>query len=411
LPSGASTAAKQPALGTAGTASADVITIQGVASMTPVLVNGSGVTQPVSGTVAVSSIAAGDNNIGNVDVVTLPALAAGTNNIGDVDVLTLPAGTVAGSSSLPAGTNNIGDVDVLTLPGVAGTAAHNAATSGNPVLVAGSASAAAPADVGADGRAVNAWRLRNGAAAAVLTAAGALIGGDAANGLDVDVTRLPALAAGTNNIGDVDVLTVPAPLSTTGGGTEATALRVTIATDSTGVVSVDDNGGSLTVDGTVTAGGAAAHGAAVSGNPLLLGAEARTTMPTAVTDGQAVRLQADKAGRLVVEPHSVRDLVDQGRITLTDTTETTLLAQVASTFLDLTLLVMSNTSATGVRVDIRDTTGGTVRHSQYLAANGGGAVIAFTVPFKQTTVNLNWTAQLSGSVTDVRITAQAVRRT
>jgi len=57
---------------------------------------------------------AGDNNIGNVDIVTLPALPAGTNNIGDVDVLTLPA--------LPAGTNNIGDVDVLTLPAIpAGT--------------------------------------------------------------------------------------------------------------------------------------------------------------------------------------------------------------------------------------------------------------------------------------------------
>lgn len=38
-----------------------------------------------------------------------------------------------------------------------------------------------------------------------------------------------------------------------GGGTEATALRVTLASDSTGVVSVDDNGGSLTVDGTVAA--------------------------------------------------------------------------------------------------------------------------------------------------------------
>lgn len=39
----------------------------------------------------VDVIAAGDNNIGNVDVVTLPALPAGTNNIGDVDVLTLPS--------------------------------------------------------------------------------------------------------------------------------------------------------------------------------------------------------------------------------------------------------------------------------------------------------------------------------
>lgn len=38
-----------------------------------------------------------------------------------------------------------------------------------------------------------------------------------------------------------------------GGGVEAGALRVTVASDSTGVLSVDDNGASLTVDGTVTA--------------------------------------------------------------------------------------------------------------------------------------------------------------
>ena len=62
---------------------------------------------------------------------------------------------------------------------------------------------------------------------------------------DVDVLTI---AAGDNNIGNVDIVTVPAPLSTTGGGTEAAALRVTIATDSTGVLSVDDNGGSITVD-------------------------------------------------------------------------------------------------------------------------------------------------------------------
>lgn len=41
-------------------------------------------------------------------------------------------------------------------------------------------------------------------------------------------------------------------LSVVGGGTEATALRVTIANNSTGVLSVDDNGGALTVDGAVT---------------------------------------------------------------------------------------------------------------------------------------------------------------
>lgn len=45
------------------------------------------------GDVDVTSISAGDNNIGNVDVVTLPALVAGTANIGDVDVLTIAAGS------------------------------------------------------------------------------------------------------------------------------------------------------------------------------------------------------------------------------------------------------------------------------------------------------------------------------
>ena len=49
-----------------------------------------------------------------------------------------------------------------------------------------------------------------------------------------------------------------AALAVTGGGVEASALRVTIANDSTGVVSVDDNGGSLTVDGTVAISGTVA---------------------------------------------------------------------------------------------------------------------------------------------------------
>lgn len=48
LPTGAATAAKQPALGTAGTASSDVITVQGISGMTALKVDGSGVTQPTS---------------------------------------------------------------------------------------------------------------------------------------------------------------------------------------------------------------------------------------------------------------------------------------------------------------------------------------------------------------------------
>jgi hypothetical protein len=64
LPTGASTSAKQPALGTAGTASADVITVQGIASMTAVKVDGSAVTQPVSGTVTANLGTAAVTNAG-----------------------------------------------------------------------------------------------------------------------------------------------------------------------------------------------------------------------------------------------------------------------------------------------------------------------------------------------------------
>ena len=48
-----------------------------------------------------------------------------------------------------------------------------------------------------------------------------------------------------------------AQLSVVGSGTEATAMRVTLASDSTGLLSVDDNGGSLTVDYATTGSGTA----------------------------------------------------------------------------------------------------------------------------------------------------------
>jgi hypothetical protein len=74
------------------------LTVDGTVSVT----DGSG-PLTVDGTVAATQS-------GAWSVSLAAALPAGTNNIGDVDVLSLPA--------LPAGTNNIGDVDVLTLPSV-----------------------------------------------------------------------------------------------------------------------------------------------------------------------------------------------------------------------------------------------------------------------------------------------------
>lgn len=59
---------------------------------------------------------AGTNNIGKIDVNSLPSLPAGANNIGKVDINSLPP--------LPAGANNIGKVDINSLPSLP-TGANN----------------------------------------------------------------------------------------------------------------------------------------------------------------------------------------------------------------------------------------------------------------------------------------------
>lgn len=115
LPTGAATEAKQPALGTAGTASSDVITVQGVTGMTAVKVDGSAVTQPVSGTfwqatqpVSLASVPShAVTNAGTFAVQVSSALPAGTNNIGDVDVLTVPADPFGANADAASATGSI----------------------------------------------------------------------------------------------------------------------------------------------------------------------------------------------------------------------------------------------------------------------------------------------------------------
>ena len=165
---GVSTAAKQPGFGTAGTANANVVTVQGIASMTPLLttdtqsgtwtvqpgntanttpwlVTGAGQTFPVTGIFWQATQP--------VSLATAPALVAGSAIIGKVGIdqttpgttnavsstnlpstvstgsgatgassprvtVAVDSATVAGSASLPAGTNLIGKMGIdQTTPG------------------------------------------------------------------------------------------------------------------------------------------------------------------------------------------------------------------------------------------------------------------------------------------------------
>lgn len=105
-------------------------------------------------------------------------------------------------------------------------------------------------------------------------------------------------------------LTVDNPaLAVTGGGAEATALRVTVANDSTGLVSVDDGGGSLTVDGTVTANLSAADNAVLdqielntdSGTVVGGGVEAAALRVTIANDSTGLVSVDDNGGSLTVD--------------------------------------------------------------------------------------------------------------
>lgn len=120
-------------------------------------VDGSGVTQPVAlqagaaivgkfgidqttpgttnGVQVNAALPAGTNNIGDVDVLSLPTLPTGSNIIGRVSVDQTTPGLTNGvqvNAALPAGSNLIGSVTSV------GAAASGAAASGNPVLIAGS---------------------------------------------------------------------------------------------------------------------------------------------------------------------------------------------------------------------------------------------------------------------------------
>jgi hypothetical protein len=114
LPTGAATLAKQPALGTAGVASADVITIQGIASMTKLLVTPDSVALPANQSVNVAQLAGAtpDTNSGAKSAATLRVVLAT-----DQPALTNKLLVTPDSVALPANQS----VNVAQMNGVATT--------------------------------------------------------------------------------------------------------------------------------------------------------------------------------------------------------------------------------------------------------------------------------------------------
>lgn len=293
LPTGAATAAKQPALGTAGTPSADVISVQGVASGTAI---------PVSGTVAIS---AGSAVIGHViadsgsttAVTSLPAIPSGTNVIGHVIADSGSTTAVTSLPATPAGTNLIGKVGIdQTTPGT--TNKVSIGTDGTVAI-----GTALPAGTNVIGH--------------VITDTGS-------------VTAATLSAETTKVIGTVNVASGQT-IAVTNTGTFATQITSSVGSGSTGsaVPSTADYGGLL----------------------------AQTALPSAATAGNLVGTLSDKFGRQAVVINTIRDLVGTASLDSSSSSAVSFIATGGTgVFTDITELVITNDSATATIVSLTDGT-------------------------------------------------------
>lgn len=215
--------------------------------------------------------------------------------------------------------------------------------------------------------------------------------------MQVDVLTLPAIPAGTNNIGDVDVLSLPATPTGTNSIGKIKSIEEALPAGTNAIGKLAANSGVDIGDVTLTEGSAAigklaansgvdigdvdvktieggtkAHDEADAGNPVKVGARARTALPAAVAQDDRTDNISDKHGRQLVTEFP-RDQKLEGRLNLTNTTETTILeAAGASTKWVVTGIIVTNSSATvETKVEIKDDT--TAKVIVHAGTKGGGA--------------------------------------
>lgn len=213
-------------------------------------------------------------------------------------------------------------------------------------------------------------------------------------------------APGANNMGALTVLANASVPSWTEGNEVllSTLLNGSLRTDATtyGGTAVVTGG----VAGSQAVGGPTASGSSLVANPLTVGGLAKTALPTAVSDGQVVNEMHDKFGRLVNLPQGPRDIIGTQVTTITSTTSpTTVVTAIASTFTDISTIILANTSAVITSATLSDGTNSIV--FEVPASDTSGA--AFPVPIPATTVNTAWTVACGTSVASLNVTVIYVK--
>lgn len=161
------------------------------------------------------------------------------------------------------------------------------------------------------------------------------------------------------------------------------------------------NAGTFAVQ--AVAAGVAAHGAAISGNPVRNAGRALIADYTAVTTGQTADLITDTLGKQIVLIGALPGNSLSGTANYTTTTGAdAIAAQAAGIKIAVMGIMVTNAHATvGTKVSIRD--GTTTKLTGYAAALGGGFALAATTPIFYTTAATAVTAICATTGADVDV--------
>jgi hypothetical protein len=384
LPTGAATSAKQPALGTAGAASADVITVQGIASMTALKVDGSGVTQPVSGTVTANA-GTGNFNVIQGTATNLKAQAENYQNgtaVGAANPLQVTlANTGSNSTAVKVdGSAVTQPVSAVSLPLPTGAATETTLSALNTKVPSGLTVTAGEllvqqADATATGNITNTQSVSialNGCGTVGIQISGTWTGSITSEGSvdGVNYSALPSVAMTSGGV--ASVWSANNILQMSVAGLANIRMRGTTVTSGTAVISLISNHAvsavgqvNPTPSGTNIIGGVTQSGTwnltNISGTiSLPTGAATETTLSTlngkvtacntgAVTISTALPAGTNTIGKVDVNNLSVIDLLDAN---ILDTSSTNINGSASSP-----TQVVASTAAATKKMQILDTTG------------------------------------------------------
>lgn len=147
----------------------------------------------------------------------------------------------------------------------------------------------------------------------------------------------------------------------------------------------------------IPVGGSAAAGAALSGNPVPVGVEARASRRSGESTGDVLPLQANAIGNAIVELHSVSGDRWCSTAVVTTTSDTTIKAATASLKHFLTHLSMTNDSNVFIRAALYDGTSAGTKIGEWLLPPGGGISLQSTSGWLNSAVNTALTLKLSAA--------------